>query len=211
MRARTSCGQRAFGLAASFVKNCLSATAYVFVGQNFISKNNGKQIQIVYGIQNTPSGIVDGLYIAKDYIGNENCVLYLGDNIFEDDISEDIKKFKDGAVVFLKKVKDPERFGVATLDSQGTIIDITEKPSKPKSDLAVVGVYIYDNTVFDKMIGQKPSARGEYEITYVNKKYIQEKKLRAALLKKEWIDIGTFDSLIQASNYMKQKNGKDHR
>ena len=85
-------------------------------GQNFISKNTGKQVQIVYGIQNRPSGIADGLYIAKDYVGSDYCVLYLGDNILEDDISEHIKHFKSGALVFLKEVKDPERFGIATLD-----------------------------------------------------------------------------------------------
>jgi glucose-1-phosphate thymidylyltransferase len=85
-------------------------------GQDFISKNTGKQIQIVYGIQNEPSGIAQGLWIAKDYVGNDNCVLYLGDNIFEDDISEYIKQFKDGATIFLKEVSDPKRFGVAVIN-----------------------------------------------------------------------------------------------
>src|SRR3989338_11136322 len=80
-------------------------------GQNFVSVKSGKQIQIVYGIQNEPSGIADGLYIAKDYVGTDNCVLYLGDNIFEDEIKKQIKDFKDGATVFLKKVSDPKRFG----------------------------------------------------------------------------------------------------
>ncbi len=78
-------------------------------GQDFISKNDGKQIQIVYGIQNKPSGITDGLYIAKDYIGKDNCILFLGDNILEDDISSHIKNFNNGALIFLKKVNDPER------------------------------------------------------------------------------------------------------
>ena len=180
-------------------------------GQNFKSSNNGKQIQIVYGIQNTPSGIADGLYIAKDYIGNENCVLYLGDNILEDDLSKHIRDFKEGALVFLKKVSDPERFGVAKIDKNGKVINIIEKPKKPKSNLAVIGVYVYDNTVFKKMVGQRPSARGEFEITHVNNKYIAEKSLAAVILKKNWFDVGTFDSLVEASNYMKKKNEKNNR
>jgi len=178
-------------------------------GQNFKSTKTGKQIQIVYGIQNKPSGLADGLYVAKDYIGNDNCVLYLGDNIFEDDISRHIKNFKSGALIFLKSVPDPERFGIAVINKNGKVIDIEEKPEKPKTNLAVTGIYVYDNSVFKKMIGQPKSARGEYEITYVNNKYIKEKKMKALLLKKEWFDIGTIDSLIQASNYMKNKHEKN--
>lgn len=179
-------------------------------GQNFVSKKNGKQIQIVYGIQDNPTGIADGLYIAKDYVGNDNCVLYLGDNIFEDDINQYIKNFKRGALIFLKNVPDPERFGIAVVDKKGNVINIEEKPKKPKSNLAVTGLYIYDNSVYKKMTGQPKSARGEYEITYVNNKYIKEGKMKASFLKKEWFDIGTIDSLMQASNYMKNKNEKNH-
>ena len=178
-------------------------------GQNFKSSNTNKQIQIVYGIQNKPSGIADGLYIAKDYIGNDDCILYLGDNIFEDDISEYIKKFKSGAMVFLKKVSDPERFGIAEIGKNREVINIIEKPKNPKSDLAVTGLYVYDNTVFEKMIGQKPSSRGEFEITYVNNKYIKEKSLISVILRNNWFDIGTFDSLINTSNYMKKKDDKN--
>ena len=174
-------------------------------GQNFISKNNGKQIQIVYGIQNGPSGIAEGLWIAKDYIGNDNCVLYLGDNILEDDIGEHIANFKEGATVFLKAVKDPHRFGVAAVNATGHVLKIEEKPKSPKSNLAVTGVYIYDNSVFRKMVGQPVSERGEYEITYINNKYIEEGKLKSVLLKKAWFDAGTPDSLIEAGNFMKNK------
>ena len=178
--------------------------------QNFKSTKTGKQIQIVYGIQNKPSGLADGLYVAKDYIGNDNCVLYLGDNIFEDDISRHIKNFKSGALIFLKSVPDPERFGIAVINKNGKVIDIEEKPEKPKTNLAVTGIYVYDNSVFKKMIGQPKSTRGEYEITYVNNKYIKERRMEAILLKKEWFDIGTIDSLMQASNYMKNKDEKNH-
>lgn len=174
-------------------------------GQNFVSKKSGKQIQIVYGIQNEASGIADGLYIAKDYIGSDNCVLYLGDNILEDEIKEEVKNFKEGALVFLKKVSDPKRFGIAELDKSGNIVSVEEKPKKPRSNLAVVGVYIYDNSVFKKMLGQPKSKRGEYEITYVNNKYAEENKLKAAILKKEWFDVGTIESLLEASNFKAKK------
>lgn len=175
-------------------------------GQDFVSKKTGKQIQIVYGIQNEPSGIAQGLYIAKDYVGNESCVLYLGDNIFEDDISSYIKKFKgEGAIVFLKKVEDPERYGIAEVDKENNVLSVEEKPKEPKSNLAVTGLYIYDNTVFDKMTDQPKSDRGEYEITYINNLYIKEKKLKAVLLENQWFDAGTFDSLFEASEFMKGK------
>lgn len=180
-------------------------------GQNFISRNTGKQIQIVYGIQNEPAGLAQGLCIAKEYVGSDPCILHLGDNIFEDDISKHIKTFSGGALVFLKKVKDPERFGVAKINSRKEVVLIEEKPKKPKSDLAVTGLYIYDNSVFKKMLNQKPSKRGEFEITYVNNKYIKEGGLRSVILEKEWFDVGTFDSLILASNYMKEKEMKNKK
>ena len=180
-------------------------------GQNFKSKNTGKQIQIVYGIQNEPGGLAQGLCIAKEYVGGDSCVLYLGDNIFEEDLTNRIKAFKGGALIFLKKTAEPERFGIATIDKNGKVLNIEEKPKKPKSNLAVTGIYIYDNSVFRKMNGQKPSERGEYEITFVNNKYIEENNLKYILLEKEWFDIGTFDSLLKASNYMKEKEMKEKK
>lgn len=180
-------------------------------GQNFISNNSGKQIQIVYGIQNEASGIAEGLYIAQDYVGRESCLLYLGDNIIEDDLSEHVNNFKGGATVFLKEVKNPQRFGVATIGGSGKILNIEEKPQNPKSNLAVTGVYLYDNTVFQKMIGVPKSVRGEYEITDINNKYIKEGTLRSILLKKDWFDIGTLDSLLEASNFMKNKIKKNEQ
>ncbi len=176
-------------------------------GQRFVPKNSrAKQIQIVYGIQNEPNGIAYGLYIAKEYVGQDDCILYLGDNIIMDDLAPAIHTFKGGASVFLKKVKDPERYGVAEVDARGSVLGIVEKPEKPKSNLAVVGVYMYDNTVFDKMINQPKSARGELEITYINNKYIEEGTLKAHTLTKEWFDIGTIESLQHASAFMKKKN-----
>ncbi len=173
-------------------------------GQNFVPKSSAaKQIQIVYGIQNEPNGIAYGLFIAEDYIGKDNCVLFLGDNIFLDDITPAIKKFKKGAAVFLKKVRNGKRFGIATV-KRGKIISLEEKPAKPKSDLAVTGLYIYDNTVFKKIHKIPPSERGEYEITDVNKLYLEEGSLHHHILEKEWFDIGTVESLHTASQFMKK-------
>jgi glucose-1-phosphate thymidylyltransferase len=174
-------------------------------GENFRDKE-GKQIQIVYGIQNKPSGIADGLWIAKDYVGNDNCIMILGDNIFWDDLTPYLKKFKDGALIFLKEVKDPERFGIAEVDENFNVISVQEKPKKPKSNLAITGIYVYDNSCFKKCLGQKASSRGEYEITYINNLYLKEKKLKAVKLEKEWFDAGTVDSLLESSNFIKALN-----
>ncbi|MCR4281295.1 MAG: sugar phosphate nucleotidyltransferase [Candidatus Kaiserbacteria bacterium] len=179
-------------------------------GQHFVPKTtNAKQIQIVYGIQNEPNGIAYGLFIAEDYIGDDNCVLFLGDNIFMDDIAPAVKKFKKGATVFLKKVPDPKRFGIAEMNKKGKIISLEEKPATPKSNLAVTGLYIYDNTVFDKVRKIPPSARGEYEITSVNSLYLEEGTLRPQVLKKEWFDIGNIESLHKASLFMKKRSHND--
>ncbi len=176
-------------------------------GQNFVPKSSpAKQIQIVYGIQNEPNGIAYGLFIAEDYVGDDDCVLFLGDNIIVDDIAPAIKKFKKGATIFLKKVPDPERFGVAEVNRKGAVVSIEEKPLKPKSDLAVAGLYIYDNTVFDKIRKVPKSDRGEYEITSVNALYLEEGTLRSHMLKNEWFDIGTIESLHKASEFMKKRS-----
>ncbi len=177
-------------------------------GPGWISQKTGKQIQVIYGIQEQPTGIADGLWIARDYIGDDDCMLYLGDNIVQDDLAPHVQDFTGGATVFLKEVSDPERFGVAEVDTSGRIIGVEEKPKEPKSNLAVIGVYLYDNSVFKKMIGLPPSPRGEYEITSVNAVYCQEGTLTGKVLAKPWFDIGTFDSLLRAGQYMKEKKGQ---
>ncbi len=178
-------------------------------GENFRTTFDHKRnIQIVYGIQDKPKGIAQGLSIAQDFIGNENCILWLGDGIVEDDLSGLIKGFTSGARIFLKEVNDPARFGVATVDKNFKVTEVIEKPKNPKSNLAVVGVYVYDNTVFKKMENQPLSERGEYEITDINNKYIKEGTLEAVTLKKPWFDIGTFESLFAGSEYMRNKELK---
>lgn len=181
-------------------------------GENFkVPNKRGNQIQIVYAVQNKPLGIAQGLWIAKDYIGEDNCMLYLGDNIVEDDLNKYVKNFKKGANLFIKKVENPENFGIVELDKKGNIINTEEKPKNPKSDLAVVGVYLYDNTVFDKFDGIQKSKRGEYEISYLNNKYIKEGGVKAYFLKKEWFDTGSFEGMALAENYMREKNSKKNK
>lgn len=173
-------------------------------GQNF-RMPDGRQVQIVYGIQNEPRGICEGLHIAEDYVGGDNCVLLLGDNIFEDDLMPHVRDFKGGATIFLKKVPDPHRFGIAEFDKRGRVVGVEEKPKKPKSDYAVTGCYIYDPSVFKKLLDNKLSARGEFEIGHVNNKYAKEGSLAAVLLKRPWFDAGTFDSLLDASVHMRKR------
>lgn len=181
-------------------------------GKDFLSKRTHKQIQIVYTIQNEPHGIAHALYVASAYIGTDSCAVYLGDNVFEDDLRSHIRNFKKGAKIFLKEVSDPHRFGVAELGKGGKVLSIVEKPTNPKSNFAVTGLYLYDNTVIRKLKTQTPSARGEYEITGINNRYIKEGTLHSTILQKEWFDIGTFDSLLDASLHMRhKKNGKARR
>ncbi len=166
---------------------------------------NGQRIQIVYAIQDKPSGLADGLWIARDYVGMESCLMVLGDNIFLDDLSPHVKGFKSGATLFLAEVPDPERYSIAEVGARGTILSVEEKPKAPKSNLAVTGISMYDNTCFAKCVGQKLSARGQYEITDINDLYRQEGTLRAVTLEHDWFDAGTAESLLEVSNFMKAR------
>lgn len=174
-------------------------------GKNFKDKK-GKQIQIVYAIQDKPSGIADGLWIAKDYIGQDSCLMVLGDNIIFDDLSSHVKSFQTGATIFVKEVPDPHRFGIAEVDKNFNVLSVEEKPQTPKSNLAITGIYIYDNSCFQKCVGQPKSARGEYEITYINNLYLKEGALKAVKLEQRWFDAGTIDSLLEASLYVKNNH-----
>lgn len=149
-------------------------------------------------------GIADALRLAEDFADNENIAVILGDNCTDADISTPVKNFNDGAIIFLKEVDDPERFGIAELHGD-KVVSLEEKPANPKSNLAITGLYIYDNKVFDYIRQIKPSARGQYEITDVNKLYLQEGKLNWAKLDGFWSDAGTFDSLYRTGVYWANK------
>lgn len=174
---------------------------------------NGKDFGIKhleFAYQEKPDGgIADALAVAEDFSDSKPITVILGDNTTDADISDSVKQFKDGAIVFLKKVPDPKRFGVATFDpkDRSKIIEIVEKPKDPSSNYAVTGLYIYDNKVFDYIKKCDPNyiGRGELEITEVNNFYLKENKLRWAELNGYWLDAGTFDTLFLSNQYWAQK------
>lgn len=172
---------------------------------------NGKDFGIKhleYAYQNSgDGGIADALKLAKDFADNDSIAVILGDNCTDADISKEAKEFKDGALIYLKEVPDPERFGVAELDPKDNskVVGIEEKPEKPKSNLAVTGLYLFDNNVFKHIEAVKPSERGQLEITDVNNIYIKEGNMRWANLNGFWSDAGTFESLYRTNVYWARK------
>ena len=165
-------------------------------------------ISISYKIQPSPDGLAQAFILGAEFIGSDNVCLVLGDNIFYGyglpKILEKAAELKNGATVFGYYVNDPERYGVVEFDKDRTVIGLEEKPANPKSNYAVTGLYFYDNTVIEKAKSLKPSARGELEITDLNKLYLKEKTLNTELLGRgmAWLDTGTHESLMQASNFI---------
>jgi glucose-1-phosphate thymidylyltransferase len=166
--------------------------------------------KFTYEIQDKPEGLAQAFIIGADFIDNENVCLILGDNIFEDDISATIKNFKSGGHIFAKEVPDPERFGVVKFDEKMNAIKIVEKPKEYLSSYAITGLYLFDNRVTEAAKQSKPSARGEYEITDIQNWYLEKGELAVDVVKGEWIDAGTFDSLFKATQlaYKKSQNSK---
>jgi glucose-1-phosphate thymidylyltransferase len=171
--------------------------------------NDGSSIgcKFSYAEQAVPNGLAQAFVIGKNFIGKEKVALILGDNIFygtglQQVLQQNVNP--DGGVVFAYHVSDPERYGVVEFDKSNRAISIEEKPKQPKSNYAVPGLYLYDNSVVDIAGNLKPSARGEYEITDVNKEYLKGNKLKVAILDKgtAWLDTGTFASLMQASQFV---------
>ena len=162
--------------------------------------------KITYAHQPEPKGIADAFIIGKKYIKNDNVTLILGDNVLHGDtiFKRALKHFDSGAIIFGYEVKDPERYGVVEFDSQNKAISIEEKPESPKSNYAIPGLYIYDNSVVDVAANLKPSKRGELEISDVNDHFLQKSALFAHKLSRgcAWFDAGTPDSFIEASNYI---------
>lgn len=160
-----------------------------------------------YAVQEVPNGLAQAFVIGADFIGDDDVALILGDNIFYGtDLERRLKNAvnPEGGVVFAYQVKDPERYGVVEFDSARNAISIEEKPEKPKSKFAVPGIYFYDNKVVEIAKNIKPSPRGEYEITDINRTYLEQGKLRVAPLGRgtAWLDTGTFSSLIQAQQFV---------
>ena len=178
---------------------------------NLLGSGSEFGVNLSYEVQEDALGIADALKLAKVFSEKQNLAVILGDNIFEDNISKDVKDFKDvkkGAKVFLKKVDDAKRFGVAEL-SGNKIIGIEEKPKDPKTKLAVTGLYMYDKNVFEIIENLKPSKRGEYEITDVNNEYIKKGDMGYSILSGSWTDAGTFESLFRANKLAKENYEKN--
>ena len=160
-----------------------------------------------YQIQNEPNGLAQAFVIGKQFIGNDNVALILGDNIFfGGGMGEKLESSidPDGGLIFAYRVHDPERYGVVEFDNQRKAISIEEKPENPKSNYAVPGIYFYDNEIISIAKKIKPSKRGELEITDVNKVYLEKGKLKVTVLDRgtAWLDTGTFDSLMQAGQFV---------
>ena len=172
--------------------------------------HDGSQLglKLSYAIQPSPDGLAQAFIIGEKFIGSDNVCLVLGDNIFYGysfgKILLDTAKLNDGAVVFGYFVKDPERYGVVEFDDKGNVLSLDEKPKQPKSSYAVTGLYFYSNDVVAKAKSLKPSDRGELEITDLNRLYLNERPLKVTLLGRglAWLDTGTHESLLQASNFI---------
>ena len=168
---------------------------------------SGKEFgcKFTYEIQDKPRGLADAYRIGENFIDQENVCMILGDNIFADDLSAEIKNFKTGGKLFAKKVPDPERFGVVKFDERMKAVKIVEKPKEWLSDYALTGLYIFDNRVVGIVKNIQASARGEMEITDIQNWYLERGELEVAMVAGEWIDAGTFDSLLRAQNLAREK------
>ncbi len=176
---------------------------------NLLGSGHEFGLRISYEVQEEAGGIAQALLLGEDFADQEPVAVHLGDNIFEDtaQLVNGVERFKsqlNGAMIFLKKVHDPERFGVAEVKGE-SVIGIEEKPKNPKSNLCVTGFYIYDGEVFDAIKTLKPSARGELEITDVNNSYINKGQMKFEIVDGEWTDAGTFESLFKASELARKK------
>ena len=189
------------------VKDILIIIAPEYAGDYLNLLGSGKElgVKFTYEIQDKPEGLAQAFLIGENFIGDEPVAMILGDNIFEDDFAEDIKSFKSGAKVFAKEVSEPKRFGVVEFGENMKAISIEEKPENPKSNYCVTGLYIYDNRVIKVAKELKASPRGELEITDVNKWFLEKGELEVAMVKGEWLDAGTFDSLLEAQILAKEK------
>lgn len=198
------------------IKDILIITGIEHCGSIISQCGDGSDFgcQLTYKVQVLAGGIAQALLLAEGFVGDDKCCVILGDNIFSKSLKSSVNVFDSdhilrGAKIFLQQVSDPKRFGVAELTETGDgnliVTSIEEKPKKPKSNYAVTGIYMYDNTVFEKIKKLKPSARGQYEITDVNIMYMNQGTLLADVMGKDqiWTDAGTFESLNKANELFK--------
>ena len=185
--------------------------------KDLFGNGNNLGINLEYKIQKNPNGIAEAFLIGEEFIGNDSITLILGDNIFYgenfNNILKESLKSKLGGIVFGYKVKNPEQYGVIEFDKNKKVISIEEKPTAPKSNYIIPGLYIYDNSVIEKAKNLKPSKRRELEITDISNLYLKEEKLFVEILDKNfiWFDTGTCDSLLEAQNFIKQEQEKNEK
>lgn len=192
------------------IKDILFIVAPDHAGDFLQLLGSGKEYgaNFTYEIQDKPEGLAQAFIIGADFIDQENVAMILGDNIFEDDFSDKIRNFKEGAHLFAKEVSDPERFGVVKFDQQMQAIEIAEKPKEYISSYAITGLYLYDYRVVEVAKSLSPSGRGELEITDLHNWYLSKGQLKVDMVKGEWIDAGTFESLHKASVLMAAKHSE---
>ena len=186
----------------------ISTPQDIHLYENLLGNGDDLGIKLVYAIQPSPDGLAQAFIIGEEFIGDDSVCMVLGDNIFYGfDFTRTLREaaqLKDGATVFGYYVNDPERYGVAEFDANGKVLSLEEKPLQPKSNYAVTGLYFYSNDVVKKSKGLKPSKRGELEITDLNRLYLEEKRLSLKMMGRgmAWLDTGTHDSLLEASNFI---------
>jgi glucose-1-phosphate thymidylyltransferase len=177
--------------------------------EELLGNGSSLGMKFYYKVQEVPNGLAQAFVLGKEFIGNDSVCLILGDNIFYGNslaaMVRDAAKITKGARVFGYRVRDPERYGVVEFDKNNIAISIEEKPENPKSNYAVVGLYFYENSVIEIAENLKPSKRGEYEITDLNKIYLEKGELSVSIMGRgfAWLDTGTHDSLLEASNFVK--------
>jgi len=189
------------------IKDILLIIAPEQAGDYLNLLGSGKEfgVRFTYEIQDKPEGLAQAFIIGENFIENESVAMILGDNIFADDFSEEIKNFQSGAKVFAKQVEDPKRFGVVEFDDNFKALSVAEKPEQPKSNYCLTGLYVFDKRVVEIAKNLKPSERGELEIVDVIDTYLKTNELNVAVVAGDWIDAGTFDSLLEAQILAKEK------
>lgn len=162
---------------------------------------SGKEFgaKFTYEVQDEPRGIAQAFHIGETFLDGDPSVLILGDNIFEDDFSDAIRNFERGGLIFAKEVSDPKRFGVVEFNDRMEVVSIEEKPEYPKSNFAIPGIYLFDNRAIQFSKTVQPSPRGELEITEIQKQYLKSRELEVCVIDGQWVDTGTFDSLLEAN------------
>ena len=184
----------------------ITSPAYLPIFERVLGDGQQWGISLSYSVQPNPGGIAEAVLIGEEFVGDQPFSLILGDNIFHGPIGLDIEVagFVSGAVIWGYPVEDPQRYGVVEIDSSGSVLSIEEKPNNPRSDLAVPGLYVYDDTAVSRAKELAPSDRGELEITDLNMSFLVDGELRAASLGRDatWLDSGTHESLLESSNFV---------